>query len=368
MKYIKNWKLENKLLFEFIRYTIASEKQIVLDFKRIDWIRLFQISSEQAIAGVLFEGVKRLSDQGIKPPFELLMQWIATAERIEGQNRTLNKRCVEIVKEYQDAGFQCCVLKGQGNALMFPNPLSRCPGDIDLLVKGNKRDIINYVKQRYPHTKTAYQHIDYPVFEDVEIELHYLPTYLNNPIHNHRFQKWYNKMADGGWLKEEVELPEGVGVIPVPTVEFNIVFQLAHMMHHFFDEGIGLRQFIDYYFVLCARNMDSGNQGNTELGRTLQHLGLWKFAGAVMYVMKEVFALEKQCMIAPVDERRGKTLLAEILKGGNFGKYSGLTKHSAGRKYFAKTWRNIKLVREYPAEALCEPFFRTWHFFWRLAH
>ena len=356
--------------FEFFRYALNPDGLSIPDVKELDWNGLYRFANEQAIAGFLFEGVKRLSEQGVKPPFDVLMQWIALSEQIAGQNRHINNRCLEIVKQFKEAGFQCVVLKGQGNALMYPNPLSRCPGDIDLLVKGNKKDIINYVKQRYPHTKTAYQHIDYPVFKDVEVELHYLPTYRNNPIYNHRFQKWYNTIADGGEMMEEAELPEGAGTIPVPTVEFNIVFQLAHMMHHFFDEGIGLRQMMDYYYLLCKVH-DEGLMvhGYIEgITKTLKYLNLYKFAGAVMYVMQEVFALEEQCMIAPVDERRGKTLLYEILKGGNFGHYSSLDQRHAFKKYFQKTWRNIQLVKEYPAEALCEPFFRTWHFFWRMAH
>ena len=72
-------------------------------------------------------------------------------------------------------------------------------------------------------------------------------------------------------------------------------------------------------------------------------------------------------MIVPVDEWRGRTLLGEILKGGNFGQYSGLTNHSMGVKYVLKMKRSLAFVRQYPAEALCEPLFRTWHFFWRLA-
>ena len=104
--------------------------------------------------------------------------------------------------------------------------------------------------------------------------------------------------------------------------------------------------------------------------RELKYLGLWKFAGAVMYVLHEVLGLAEDKMIVPVDEKRGKLLLAEILDGGNFGrhftKYAGFTHQSMGKKYFLKIWRNMHFVRYYPAEALCEPLFRTWHFFWRL--
>jgi hypothetical protein len=154
-----------------------------------------------------------------------------------------------------------------------------------------------------------------------------------------------------------------VGQIPVPTFEFNVVFQLSHMMHHYFDEGIGLRQMMDYYYLL--RSIDNGQWTIDNLEETLQYLGLRKFAGAVMYVMQRVFKLEEAYMITPVDEKRGKSLLREIAKGGNFGKYSGLTKHGTGSKYMLKNWRSLQAVREYPAEALSEPLFRTWHFLWR---
>ena len=104
--------------------------------------------------------------------------------------------------------------------------------------------------------------------------------------------------------------------------------------------------------------------------RELKHLGLWKFAGAVMFVLHEVLGLAEDKMIGPMDEKRGRLLLAEILDGGNFGrhftKYAGFTHQSMGKKYFLKIWRNMHFMRYYPAEALSEPIFRTWHFFWRM--
>ena len=104
--------------------------------------------------------------------------------------------------------------------------------------------------------------------------------------------------------------------------------------------------------------------------RELKYLGLWKFARAVMYVLHEALGLSEEKMIAPMDEKRGKLLLAEILNGGNFGqhftKYGHFTQQGMAKKYFLKIWRNMHFVRYYPAEALSEPIFRTWHFFWRM--
>lgn len=341
--------------------------QSVPDVSGMDWKGLYQFACEQAITGLVFEGVKCLGERGIKPPFKLLMEWIGLVEQIAVQNKILNKRCVEVVREYQDAGLLCSVLKGQGNSVMYPYPLSRTPGDIDILIRNaNRKELLSYVRTRKKITGYHYHHVEYEE-NGVSVELHFYPCSMNNPIYHGRLQKWYDDMADVGCMMSEVELPDDVGKIPVPTKEFNIVFQLAHMMHHFFDEGIGLRQMIDYYYLL--RNAkDNVRYKMEEFRVTLKYLNLNKFAGAVMYIMKEVLGLDEQYLIVPVDERRGKTLLNEIQKGGNFGHHSGLDQKNAFKKYFQKTWRNMQLVKEYPTEALCEPFFRTWHFFWRLAY
>ena len=139
-----------------------------------------------------------------------------------------------------------------------------------------------------------------------------------------------------------------------------------------------MRQLIDYYFVVVKWHTDLTDLTDLDskdlaaLQRDLKWLGLWKFAGAVMYVLHEALGLSEEKMIAPMDEKRGKLLLAEILNGGNFGlhftKYGHFTQQGMAKKYFLKIWRNMHFVRYYPTEALSEPIFRTWHFFWRLKH
>ena len=304
------------------------------------------------------------------------------------------------------------------------------------------------------------QHLETSL-DSVPVELHFFPCSMNNPIYHARLQKWFRRNAD---LQSSnvVGLPDGAGDIAIPTSAFNVIYQLTHLYHHFFDEGIGMRQIIDYYHIVCdfykvyqnsskitpslftikegstshpdpltlrgeggnrptrcsepLRSKDGGASkpspdcagwdrrgvsGDTSsascssasgssitsvrsafttdssastalvvVHRELKYLGLWKFAGAVMYVLKEVLGLAEDKMIVPMDEKRGRLLLAEILDGGNFGrhftKYAGFTHQSMGKKYFLKIWRNMHFVRYYPAEALSEPIFRTWHFFWRV--
>ena len=210
------------------------------------------------------------------------------------------------------------------------------------------------------------QHLETSL-DGVPVELHFFPCSMNNPIYHARLQKWFRRNADLQ-CSHIVGLPDGAGDIAIPTSAFNVVYQLCHLYHHFFDEGIGMRQIIDYYYVVSMLNVNC--KMLTWLPKDLKHLGLWKFARAVMYVLHEILGLPEEKMIAPIDEKRGKLLLAEILNGGNFGKhftkYGHFTQQGMAKKYFLKIWRNMHFVRYYPTEALSEPIFRTWHFFWRL--
>lgn len=342
---------------------------------KIDWRQLYNFASRQALLGFCFDGIERLtkefSEELKQNPMgrDLLMTWMGAAQQIRRQNMKVNAVAGKLYSKFREDGLRCCILKGQGNALMYPNPYSRTPGDIDVWVNASREEITEYAKCHFKlEDDIRFHHLE-TTMDGVPVELHFFPCSMNTPLYHARLQKWFKRNADLQ-CSNVVSLPDGIGEIAIPTTAFNVVYQLTHLYHHFFDEGIGMRQIIDYYFVASMLNVNC--EMLTWLQKDLKHLGLWKFAGAVMYVLHEALGLSGEKMIAPMDEKRGKLLLAEILNGGNFGKhftkYAGFTHQSMGKKYFLKIWRNMHFVRYYPAEALCEPLFRTWHFFWRLKY
>ena len=387
--------------FEILRYSLNPMSIFTLDPANIDWEGLFQFASEHGILGVMFEGVQRLGEQGVRPPFQLLMDWVAAAGQIEEQNRAVNRVAVKFLAQLRQDGFEGCILKGQGNNLLYPNVYSRMSGDVDVWVykveslefrvesgesleyraKSLEREVIRYVKERNPKARAVYHHIDYGEFDEVEVEMHYRPSFMFNPVHNRRLQRWFEENSDEQF-RHEVELPDGVGKVCVPTREFNIIFQLSHIYNHVLHEGIGLRQVVDYFFLLKG---GKNNQFRVESGESLEYraksleyrveslervmrrLGLWKIAMAMMWVLHEVLGLEEGYLIAPMDERLGRVLLSEIMRGGNFGQYDeqNIKADNALKKNWQRICRDFRMMRYFPSECLWEPVFRLWHFFWR---
>ena len=465
--------------FAFLRYCLGYKGDMSSVVTGMDWQELYSFASKQALQGLCFEGIERLGEEYPEKlkqnPIgrELLMTWMGKAQQIRRQNRKVNTVASKLFSMLREDGLRCCVLKGQGNALMYPNPYSRTPGDIDVWIDASRERIMEYAQNKFElEDDIRLQHLETSL-DGVPVELHFFPCSMNNPIYHARLQKWFRRNADLQ-CSHIVGLPDGAGDIAIPTTAFNVVYQLTHLYHHFFDEGIGMRQIIDYFLVVNDfskkvflnndlsnppvnfsnhpvplskegstfspspssmvftppsvppfpgdRNLRSGDvtapsrcseplrskdggpskvspdcagwdrlaiEGDNSAGSTtavtssastaldvvqkeLKYLGLWKFAGAVMYVLHKALGLSEEKMIAPMDEKRGKLLLAEILNGGNFGKhftkYGGFTHQSMGKKYFLKIWRNMHFVRFFPAEALSEPIFRTWHFFWRMKY
>ena len=359
-------------IFAFLKYCLGYKGNMSRVIAGMDWQELYSFASKQALLGLCFEGIERL---GKEYPEELklnpigreqLMRWMGKAQQIRRQNMKVNVMAGKLFSMLREDGMRCCILKGQGNALMYPNPYSRTPGDIDVWINASRERIMEYAQKKFElGDDIRLQHLETSL-DGVPVELHFFPCSMNNPIYHARLQKWFKRNADLQ-CSNVVSLPDGAGDIAIPTSAFNVVYQLTHLYHHFFDEGIGMRQIIDYYYVV---NNNELLVIRDTLQRELKYLGLWKFARAVMYVLHEALGISEEKMIVPMDEKRGKLLLAEILNGGNFGqhftKYGHFTQQRMAKKYFLKIWRNIHFVRYYPAEALSEPIFRTWHFFWRM--
>ena len=360
------------MIFDFLIYCLGKKEDMSMVIAGMNWQQLYSFASKQAILGLCFEGIERLGkeypEELKQNPIgrELLMTWMGKAQQIRRQNMKVNAVASKLFSMLREDGLRCCILKGQGNALMYPNPYSRTPGDIDVWINASRERIMEYAQKKFElGDDIRLQHLETSL-DGVPVELHFFPCSMNNPIYHARLQKCFKRNADLQ-CSHIVGLPDGAGDIAIPTMAFNVIYQLTHLYHHFFDEGIGMRQIIDYYYVV---NNDELLAIKDTLQKELKHLGLWKFAGAVMYVLHEALGLSEEKMIAPMDEKRGKLLLAEILNGGNFGKYftkyGHFTQQGMAKKYFLKIWRNMHFVRYYPAEALSEPIFRTWHFFWRV--
>ncbi len=360
-------------IFEFLKYCLGNKVDMSGVVANMDWRQLFAFSAKQALVGFCFDGIERLGRESPdllkENPIgqELLMTWLGQAQMIRRQNMKVNAVTAKLYSQLRKDGLRCCILKGQGNALMYANPYVRTPGDIDVWVNASRAQITEYAAKHFAvGDDIRYHHIE-TAMDSVPVELHFVPCTMNNPIYNARLQKWFKRNVDLQ-CSNVVSLPDGAGEIAVPTMTFNVIYQLCHLYHHFFDEGIGMRQMIDYYFVLLNTNLTD----KPMLQQNLKKLGLWKFASSVMWVLHETQGLEESLMIAPMDKKRGMLLLNEILDGGNFGKYAAkyghFTQQSMAKKYFLKIWRNMHFVRYYPAEALSEPIFRTWHFFWRVFH
>lgn len=354
--------IQHQIFFDFLRFSIGSESEIPSSLKKADWKELYRIAQKQCLVGILFDGIQRLTSSDVGISRDLLLQWMMQCQMLEKANVRLNDAAIQVSEWFRKKGFRTCILKGQGNALLYPNGLYRTPGDIDIWVEGGDKRVISFVRSISPHEKACYHHIEFPSYKGLDVEVHYRPSFLLCFWHNRKLQKYYERGKEEQF-SHRVKLGEQ-GEIAIPTAEFNLIFQLTHIYAHLMNEGIGLRQLLDYYFVLLHADI----KDVFELQRNLKHIGLWKFAGAIMYIMQEGFGMAESKLIVPPNENYGKFVLNEVLEAGNFGMYDKRNRFGRSKlgHNIQRIYRDIRLLSYFPAEALSEPIFRTWHFFWRL--
>lgn len=328
-----------------------------------EWKEIYKITKQQTLLGFLFPAIELLpKDQ--RPPRPLLMQWFATAETIKEQNSKINQDAVEICDHIRKDNQRCVVLKGQGIATYYPDSSLRTPGDIDLWIEGGTKKVLNYLRSKGEVTSITYKHVDFDVPISTEVELHHNPSYFYNPLYTWRFKQYAKKQNE--LFENYVELPEQIGKIFVPTVEFNRFYILQHIYCHYFGEGVGLRQFLDYYYVLRKGGSDESKQRTLNL---FKKTGMMKFVGATMWVLQEVFGMEDNFLLCTPNEKDGQKLLNEIMLSGNFGKYDNRFNRKNHHKLLPRVWnsvkRKVRFVIDYPQEILFDIPMRTYIYIWK---
>ena len=411
--------------FEILQVAIGNRKALSRTLSAEEWEEVYEECKKQAVAGIAFAALERLPKEQL-PPGRRIRQWAVKADKIREHNARLTKESAQICRYFEQNGFEAVILKGQANYAYYPEWLQglRSTGDIDVWCwpkadayetqaepaapacwlsqseatertireqssYDNVRRVIEFCLSKRKGKYVYYHNMDFPILPETPVEVHYRPTWLYNPFANRRLQRWFGQFT----VYSSQFTVKG---FKVASVEFDVVFQLLHLYKHIFEEGIGLRQLLDYYFVItkygdfvrkrnatlrnaigdCYENDIKDNKDNQDnLSGIIAKLGLKEFAGAVMYVMQEVFAMPREIMLCEPREREGKQLLDEIMQGGNFGKYderynwaetmNGSMEYRGADYAVTRLRHNARFLFTYPSEVLWEPVFRIYHWFWR---
>ena len=368
------------LFFELIQVSLGTRICLSHTPTADEWCELYSMAKKHSLVGVCFAGVQRLQVQHQIPSEMQYLTWLGMAAKIQQRNEAVNKQCAELTSKFRKDGFDAVVLKGQSCARRY-GALSglRQSGDIDVWVSGSRDEIKNYITKNYHVGEVIYNHAHVGVFQDTEVEVHFTPSWLYNPFRNRRLQEWFKEFLLRQAQQSErfrfqgkdMDSTDSPCSFKSPSVEFDLVYLMLHAYRHMLHEGLGLRQVMDYYMMLCT-DSHSTSLGELQCSRyqafvVLKQLGVMKFASAMMYVMKVVFDLDESDMICVVDERRGKRLLEEIMRGGNMGRGDDRTGKSKTRVgyFWVHVSRQWSFMRDYPSEVLWSPMWKAWHFMMR---
>mgnify|MGYP004447663245 FL=1 len=279
----------NHLFFELIRVSIGTQEYLSRTPSSSEWMMLYDIARKQSLLGVCFAGIQRLykSDKENHCGMceMLYFTWMGMTAKIQQRNCIVDERCVELQRILSTNGFQTSILKGQGVARLYGEQLRglRQSGDIDIYVKGGMKHVLDYCYKTFDKVNWDYINAHAPFYSDTEVELHWRAQSITNLYTNRRLQKWFQQhelsMLQGNYANLEC------GKIVVPSIQFNAFYILLHCYHHMFESGLGLRQLMDYYFVLLHFLKQPELLGLTKLKDLYNDFGMNKFASGIIWIL-----------------------------------------------------------------------------------
>lgn len=340
---------------DFLAFCLHPEGAVPECAKVINWNELLSFARKQSIVGIYWEGVRRLENiEENKPTEDDVMVWMGEAVKLKRQGIKLDEKTAEITNMFIQDGYDYCILKGQTNNRFYPSPYSRTPGDIDIWVEGGRKKLLNYVLDKVGTTEVLYHHLEYPIFKDVPVEVHNTPIFSANPFKNHRIQRFFSSEMKRQ-MANKVHL-SNVAKVSGMTDDVNMVFQLMHMHKHLCTEGLGLRQVIDFYYLL--NGTDLSEEEWNKVKSLIRKLHLYKFTEGMMYILHNVLGMDMSRCFLPADEKEGTYILRQIIDGGNFGKYD--EKYNDYRNESNHALRFFKLMKLLLGRWRHDPYEISW--------
>ena len=321
----------------------SDENQEILVDGTTDWQEVYRIATEQSVLGLVLAG---LEHSDIKPPKELLLQWIGVVQLIEQRNKAMNEYIAELIEEMRSVGIYTLLVKGQGLAQCYNRPNWRACGDVDLLLsKDNYEKTKAFILPKGVLTEpeeAGKKHLAMQVGQWA-VELHgTLRVGLSKRV-DRVLDKVQHDIFYGGQVRSWLN---GQTQVFLPAANEDVVYVFAHILQHFYKGGIGLRQICDCCRLLWTYK-DSLNYELLE--QRIKRAGLmseWKafYNLASRYLGMPDLGPGLMVHDSRYDKKADK-ICKFILEVGNFGHNrdnSYFQKHSYFVQKCISAWRRVK--------------------------
>lgn len=333
----------HSLFLELLKSAIWNKPADYTKFQHIDghtWQSIFKYSLTQASAALITDAISSLPEEYM-PPRSVLIDCMVVSQKIEDANYHLDNVLKTLVRDYESLNLPFILLKGQTNAIYYPNPSHRSSGDIDLYFyrEGDYYKVKKWISDNgYECEEETLYHQAY-YYENELIEAHNTIIYFSNE----KYIKILESKVDEIIRDDSFQTIQINGVsVKVFPVEFNTFYVFGHLFHHFVHTGIGFRQICDWLLILKNRHSDIDNNRFTALAKQFDLLNPMRvFAHACIKYLDaspEIFPFD-----IGNDTPYSDLVMDDVLKGGNFGNYRPEVNGQLSKK-LNERWHRYKIT------------------------
>lgn len=346
-----------KAFLELMRAGLWGSAARLSQYGKVDYEEEMRLAEEQSVVGLVTAGLEHVAD--VKVPQEMLLQFIGSTLQIEQQNLAMNDFIARLIEKLRNQDVYAILVKGQGIAQCYEKPFWRSSGDVDFLLSAENyekaKEVLVPIADEVAEENKTTKHQAY-VIKGFDVELHGrmpfgLSRRVDKVIEDAQKDVFYRGSVRS-WMN-------GNTAVFLPSPDNDIIFVFTHFLHHFFIEGVGLRQICDWCRLLYTyrekldlRLLESriSRMGLMSEWRVFYHLAT-KYLG--MPDLDSRFMVQDSRLDA-----RAERVLKLILKSGNMGHNNDLNyrlKYTGMRYKVVAMWRRFwdfaSLVPVFPLDA-----------------
>ena len=303
----------------------------------VDWNAVYRLAEEQSVVGLVAAGIDTLPPSE-RPPQQVVLQFVGQTLQLEQRNKAMNEFVARLIEKLRANDIYALLVKGQGIAQCYERPLWRACGDVDLLLSDTNYEkakkallpMATDVEQEYTHFKHLGMTIDGWMME------------LHGTLHS-RLSARVDKMVDevqgdvfyGGKVRS---WQNGGAQVFLPAPDEDVIFVFTHILHHFFFEGIGLRQICDWCRLLWTYRETLDVLLLEQRLRKAELMSEWKAFAA--FAVKCLGMPAESMPLYDMDEkwkRKAERICRFVMEVGNFG-------HNQRRDFSGMSYMKRKFV------------------------